>query len=154
VYKGGVRLQACAAFVVVGLIATGCGSDVDVELVWGGPPKPGPGGVASADGFAGFQDEVDEDWERSPALAAGVFLRLDERTAGRTTIDAKAGPEGLGPQMVVVTLDGLADDSVRAERWTLAFEEADGVYTLTAALREVRCQRDRGHQEFSAEDCV
>ena len=153
-YKGGVRLVTCAAFVVVGLIATGCGNDVDVELVWGGPPDPGPGGVVSVEGFAGFQNEVDEDWERSPAMAAGEFLRLDERTAVRTTIDAKAGPEGLGPQTVVVTLDGLADDSVRAERWTLGFQEADGVYTLTAALREVRCQRDRGHQEFSADDCV
>jgi hypothetical protein len=153
-YKGGVRHVACAAFVVAGLITAGCGSDVDVELVWGGPPEPEPGGVVSVEGFAGFQGQADESWERSAAMAGAVFIRLDERTAVRTTIDAKAGPEGLGPQIVVVTLDGLADDSVRAERWTLSFEEADGVYTLTAALREIRCQRDRGHQDFSGEDCA
>jgi hypothetical protein len=153
-YKGGVRLLACAAFALVGLVLAGCGNDVDVELVWGGPPEPGQGGVVSADGFAGFQREVDEEWERSPAMAAGVFLRLDERTAVRTTIDAKAGPEGQGPQVVVVTLDGLADDSVRAERWMLSFNEAAGVYALTAALREIRCQPGRGHQEFSPETCV
>ena len=41
----------------------GCGSDVDVELVWGGPPDAAPGGAVSADGFAGFQNEVDEEWE-------------------------------------------------------------------------------------------
>lgn len=144
----------CAAFVVAGLIAAGCGSDVDVELVWGGPPGAAAGGAVSAEGFADFQQQVDEGWERSPAMAAGVFLRLDERKAARITIDAEAGPEGGGDQIVVVTLDGLADDSVRAERWTLGFEEADGVYTLTAALRDVRCQPGRGHQEFSAEDCV
>jgi hypothetical protein len=149
-----VRLLACAAFALVGLVLAGCGNDVDVELVWGGPPEPRPGGVVSAEGFAGFQREVDEEWERSPAMAAGVFLRLDERTATRTTIDAKAGPEGQGPQTVVVTLDGLGDDSVRAERWTLGFTEADGVYTLTAALREQRCQPGRGHQDFSAADCL
>ena len=149
-----MRFATYAALGLALLAVAGCGNDVDVELVWGGPPEPRPGGVVSADGFAGFQREVDEEWERSPAMAAGVFLRLDERTATRTTIDAKAGPEGQGPQTVVVTLDGLGDDSVRVERWTLGFTEADGVYTLTAALREQRCQPGRGHQDLSAEDCV
>ena len=133
----------------------GCGSDVDVELVWGGPPDAAPGGAVSTQGFSGFQQEVDEDWERSPALAAGVFLRLDERKAQRITIDAKAGPEGGGGQTVVVTLDGIPDDSVRTERWTLGFEEAaDGVYALTGALRELRCREGRGHQDFAGEACV
>jgi hypothetical protein len=149
-----VRFVLYAALGLAVLALAGCGNDADVELVWGGPPEPGAGGVVSADGFAGFQDEVDEEWERSPAMAAGVFLRLDERTATRTTIAAQAGPEGLGPQTVVVTLDGLGDDSVRSERWTLGFTEADGLYTLTAALREQRCQPGRGHQEFSAADCT
>jgi hypothetical protein len=146
-----VRLTACAVFVVLGLIAAGCGPDAEV---WDGPPEPGSGGAVSVDDFAAFQDDVDESWERSPAMAAGEFLRLDERTAVRMTIDAKAGPEGGGPQTVVATLDGLPDDSVQAERWTLAFEEADGVYALKAALREVRCREGRGHQDFSAENCI
>ena len=133
----------------------GCGSDVDVELVWGGPPDAATGGAVSTDGFSGFQQEVDEDWERSPAMAAAVFLRLDERKAVRTTIDAKAGPEGGGGQTVVVTLDGIPDDSVRTERWTLGFEEAgDGVYALTGALRELRCHEGRGHQDFAGEVCL
>ena len=84
-------------------------------------------------------------------MAAAVFLRLDERKAVRTTIDAKAGPEGGGGQTVVVTLDGLADDSVRAERWTLGFEETeDGDYVLTGALRELRCHEGRGHRTSRA----
>jgi hypothetical protein len=154
-YKGAMRGVTRPLLIAVSAAAlVGCGSDVDVELVWGGPPDAAPGGVVSTDGFAGFQQDVDEAWERSPAMAAAVFLRLDERKAVSTTIDAKAGPEGGGDQIVVVTLDGIPDDSVRTERWTLGFEDADGVYTLTAALREVRCQRDRGHQDFSADDCV
>lgn len=148
-------MRACAALALVVVVLAGCGSDVDVELVWGGPPGAAPGGAVSTQGFSGFQQEVDEDWERSPAMAAGVFLRLDERKAQRITIDAKAGPEGGGGQTVVVTLDGIPDDSVRTERWTLGFEEAtDGVYTLTAALRELRCREGRGHQEFAGEACV
>jgi hypothetical protein len=149
-----VSILGYAALVLSVLALAGCGNDVDVELVWGGPPDAGPGGAVSTQGFAGFQQEVDEDWERSPAMAAAIFLRLDERTAVRTTIDAQAGPEGGGGQTVVVTLDGLADDSVRTERWTLGFEEAPGgVYALTGALRELRCHEGRGHQDFAGEAC-
>ena len=151
-YNGAVRL---APLLLVALALAGCGNDVDVELVWGGPPDAAPGGAVSTQGFSGFQQEIDEDWERSPAMAAAVFLRLDERKAVRTTIEAQAGPEGGGGQTVVVTLDGLADDSVRTERWTLGFEEGeDGVYTLTGALRELRCHEGRGHQEFAGEACA
>ena len=132
----------------------GCGSDVEVELVWGGPPDAGVGGVVSTDGFATYQREVDEDWERSAALASGVFLRLDERKAVHTTIDAEAGPEGTGSQTVVVTLDGIPDDSVQAERWRLGFDEEGDGYALTAALREVRCRAGRGHEDFAAELCA
>lgn len=150
-----MRLLACAALAVAGLLLAGCGNDVDVELVWGGPPDAEPGGAVSTQGFSAFQQEVDAEWERSPAMAAGIFLRLDEHTAARTTIDAKAGPEGGGDQIVTVTLDGLADDSVRTERWTLGFEEQeDGVYALTGALREFRCHEGRGHQDFAGEACV
>jgi hypothetical protein len=150
-----VRLVAYAASLLLAAGALGgCGNDVDVELVWGGPPDPDTGGAVSVDGFAGFQDNVDEHWERSPTMAAAEFLRLDERKASRMTIDGKSSAEGMGPQTVMVTLDGLLDDSIRSERWTLAFEPEGETYRLTAALREQRCQPNRGHQEFSAEDCV
>jgi hypothetical protein len=150
-----VRITFCAALALSTLALAGCGDDVVVELVWGGPPAAQPGGAVSTDGFAAFQREVDEDWERSPAMAASMFLRLDERRAARTTIDAKAGPEGGGDQTVVVTLDGLADDSVRTERWTLGFEESeDGSYALTGALRELRCHEGRGHTDFAGEACA
>jgi hypothetical protein len=153
-YKGGVRLLGYAALLLSAATLTACGNDVDVELVWAGPPDPASGGTVSTNGFASYQESVDEHWERSAAMAAAEFLRLDERTAVRTTIDGKASAEGIGPQTVTVTLDGLLDDSVRAERWTLAFDQEGETYRLTNALREQRCQPDRGHQGFSADDCV
>jgi hypothetical protein len=153
-YNGAVRLLIPLAVPLSAIALAGCGSDVQAELVWAGPPDAGTGGVVSTDGFATYQGEVDEDWERSPALAAGVFLRLDERKAVHTTIEAEAGPEGTGSQTVVVTLDGIPDDSVRAERWRLRFTQEGDVYALTAALREVRCRAGRGHEEFSAELCA
>ena len=153
-YNRGVRFVGYTALLLSAVALAGCGNDVDVELVWAGTPDPGSGGIVSTNGFAAYQDNVDEHWERSAAMAAAEFLRLDERTAVRTTIDGRAPAEGQGPQTVTVTLDGLLDDSVRAERWTLAFEQEDETYRLTNALREQRCQPNRGHQEFSADDCV
>jgi hypothetical protein len=143
-----------ALVLVLGALASGCADDGEGDFVWDGPPEAS-GAVVSTDGFFELQRETEEDWERSPAMAAAVFLRLDERTAARTTIDAKAGPEGFGDQTVVVTLDGLGDDSVRTERWTLEFVDAEeGAYMLTAALRELRCHEGRGHQDFAGEACL
>lgn len=148
-----MRLVACAASIVA-LAVAGCGSDTAVEPVWGGPPEPRVGGVVSVDGFASFQGDVDEHWEGSAAMAAGEFLRLDERTATTTTIEGKASAEGAGPETVVVTLDGLLDDSIRAERWTLGFEQEGEGYVLTRALREQRCRPGRGHEGFSPDTCA
>ena len=50
-----MRLLACAALAVASLLLAGCGNDVDVELVWGGPPDAEPGGSVSTQGFSGFQ---------------------------------------------------------------------------------------------------
>jgi hypothetical protein len=150
-----VRVLSYAALGLTALALAGCRGDGDGDRVWDGPPDAGPGGSVPTEGFSGFQQEVDEDWERSPAIAAAIFLRLDERTAVRTTIHANAGAEGGGDQTVIVTLDGLADDSVRTERWTLGFVDAgEGVYELTGALRELRCHEGRGHQDFAGEVCT
>jgi hypothetical protein len=149
-----VRLVASAAFVLtVATALGGCGSSE--EPTWAGPPAPGDYGLVSTREFAAYQNEVDEPWERSAAMAAAEFLRLDQRTAVRTTIDVSASGEGGGPQSGVVTLEGLMDDSVRSERWTLGFEEGpEGTYVLSAATREQRCYPGRGHQDYSAEPCV
>lgn len=153
-YKGGVRLVAYVAPLLAGASLAGCGSSATSAQVWSGPPGPGAGGVVATDGFASFQRMVDEPWERSPAMAAAEFLRLDERTAAGITIHATASGEGTGPQTVVVTLDGLPDDSVRSERWTLGFAERDGVYTLSSATREQRCRAGRGHRGYAPGPCV
>jgi hypothetical protein len=87
-------------------------------------------------------------------MAASEFLRLDQRTAIRTTIAGRSEGEGGGPRGVIVTLDGLLDDSVRAERWLLAFDLVDDSYVLTSAVRTLRCNPGRGHEDFTAEPCL
>ena len=148
-----MRLPACAACLLTILTLAACGENGD-EAVWDGPPDPSADGTVAVDSFDEYTADVEETWEGSAAMAATEFLRLDERTATTTTIEASASGEGEGPQTVVVTLDGLLDDSVRAERWTLEFVQEDDVYRLTEASWAQSCQPDRGHQDFSPEACV
>jgi len=152
--NGGVRALTFAAFLLAALALAGCGGGNGNGATWEGPPDPSADGTVAVDGFNSFMDEVEEHWEGSAAMAAAEFLRLDERTVSRTTIDGTASAEGTGPETVVVTLDGLLDDSVRAERWTLTFEPEAEVYRLTEAAWAQRCQPGRGHQDFTPEPCV
>ena len=160
VYKSAVRLPVrlvgYAAVLLSALALVGCSKDGDDDQTapWAGPPDPAADGTVAVDGFQEYADGVDERWERSPAMAAAEFLRLDEQQATRTTIAGAASPEGTGPETVVVTLDGLQDDSVRAQRWTLTFTPDGDVYELTAAEWAQRCQPGRGHQDFTPEACV
>jgi hypothetical protein len=147
-----VRPLAYAAFSFAVLALAGCGNG-DAPT-WAGPPDPGAGGMVAVEDFAAYQHDVDERWEGSAAMAAAEFLRLDERTAATTTIEGRASAEGAGPETVTVTLDGLLDDSVRAERWALNFEPEGENYVLTNATWAQRCQSGRGHQDFSPELCA
>ena len=146
-----MRYLAYAASFVV-LAAAGCGSDS--EATWGGPPDPAADGTVAVEAFNAYAADVDDAWEGSAAMSAAEFLRLDERSVTRTTIEAEASGEGSGPETVVVTLDGLLDDSVRAERWTLRFVPDGDDYELAHAEWAQRCQPERGHQDFSPELCV
>jgi hypothetical protein len=148
-----VRVLAYAACVLAATALASCGTDTE-KPAWAGPPDPAADGTVSVDDFTAYLDDVDERWEGSAAMAAAEFLRLDMRTATTTTIEGRASAEGTGPETVAVTLDGLLDDSVRAERWTLTFEpEGDG-FRLTSAAWAQRCQTGRGHEDFSPEPCV
>ena len=151
-YKGGVRIRSCAALVLSLAALAGCGGDDDAT--WDGPPDPSADGSVAVAGFVKYAQDVDEAWEASPAASAAEFLRLDEEDASHTTIDEQRTGEGAGPATVVVTLDGLLDDSVRAARWTLSFEQVDSTYRLTSARWAQRCQPERGHQDFTPERCV
>ena len=55
---------------------------------------------------------------------------------------------------VTVTLDRLADDSVRAQRFVLTFTPDDNGWTLRSARVAQRCWPGRGHTTYSPEPCV
>lgn len=144
--------RACA-LLALAVAPAGCsGAD---DRVWDGPPAPLPaGGALPVEAFAAFQDSVDEAWERRPALVAAEFLRLDRATAARATVEEETGGEGGGPASVVVTLDGLLDDSVRAQRFELTLARDGETWRLESASWTQRCQPGRGHRAFSPAPCL
>jgi hypothetical protein len=151
-----VRLAACAALSLTFVALAGCngGNGASDEPAWAGPPDPAEDGTVPVEEFAEYQADVDERWERSAVTVATEFLRLDEADAARLQITRTAVGEGGGPELVEVTLDGVFDDSVRAERWSLRLEPDGEVYALTEAQWAQRCQPGRGHQAFTPEPCV
>ena len=150
-----MRLLACAAVALALVAGAGCnGSGEDAAASWTGPPEPNAAGAVEVDEFVEYQESVEEEWEGSAAMAASEFLHLDQRTASTTTIQDQAGPEGTGPSKVTVVLDGLADDSVRSERWALEFSADAETYVLSKAAWAIRCQPGRGHQDYSPAACT
>lgn len=53
-----------------------------------------------------------------------------------------------------VTLTGLADDSVAAERHRLRLVQRKGKWVVVRDRHEHKCQKGRGHQDFSKKLCV
>ena len=89
-------------------------------------------------------------WTRVADRFAGEFLRIDEREGEGLEVSFEEADDGL-----VVTLDRLSDDSVRAERYALSLErQEDGRLRLVSARRTWRCWDGRGHQDFSTELCI
>lgn len=120
---------------------------------WNGPPTPDEKGNMAVGGFNDYLSEHPK-IAQSPVRATIAFVQLKDPGALTTRIGAKT-PQLENPSKVrvVLTEDGLADDSVRAVRFALEFRRAGGRWKLESARRTQRCQPGRGHQGFSAKPC-
>jgi hypothetical protein len=121
---------------------------------WNGPPPPDESGHIPVGGFNQFLSRH-PDIARSPIRATIEFVRLKDPTAMTTTVRAKASRlENPQEVRVILTEDGLPDDSIRAVRYALEFRRRDRRWELESARRTQRCQPGRGHQGFSPKPCV
>jgi len=112
-------LAVLALAFALGVAACG-GADERPSASWSGPTFPYPAdGALPVDGFRAYQDAVDEEWERDPVALAHEFTQAH---------DAEVSVDGT---RVTVLRDGLEDDSVRAERFTLELAR-DGDVVLIA----------------------
>jgi hypothetical protein len=147
--KPGVAAFLAAA--ALPLVACGCSSNAHAE--WVGPPRPDDSGRLEIGAFNAHLDASGKGV--APVVVATEFLRLDRAHADTTSIVAQASGEGSGPATVTVTLDGLPDDSVQAQRFVLGLSQnGDGDWRLTSAETAQRCRPGRGHQAFSPAPCL
>jgi hypothetical protein len=117
------------------------------------PPQPDESGHMPVDGFNDYLSQNPE-LARSPIRATIEFARLRDPRALTTTVREEA-PVLEQPQTVrvVLTEDGLPDDSIRAIRYVLDYERTGNRWRLESARRLQRCQPGRGHQRFSPAPC-
>ncbi|MEL6814129.1 MAG: hypothetical protein AAFP03_04850 [Cyanobacteria bacterium J06598_3] len=64
------------------------------------------------------------------------------------------GVEAPNQVMITVTKGGALDDSVAGVRDRFDIQLQNGQWQIQRAGRQVRCQAGRGHQNFSAENCL
>lgn len=120
---------------------------------WNGHPPPDDSGAIAVEGFNTFLSNH-PDLARSPIRAATEFVRLKDPQALTTRLIAQASElEDPDDVRVLLTQDGLADDSVRAIRYVLGFQRTGRRWRLESARRLQRCQPGRGHQRFSPRPC-
>jgi len=142
--------------VVVGLLA-GCGGGGEDEKIagWLGPPRATRSGEVEVGSFNRYADDAaDPSFELSALRTALEFLALDNRPARTTSVVLNQPPEGADEAEVTATLDGLLDDSIRAERYLLVLERQNDAWRLRSARWTQRCWEGRGHQDFSTELCL
>lgn len=140
-----------AVSLLAAALAVGCGGDD--ERRW---PGPGPGlGTLPVAPFNDLAEDVDETWERSSALTAAEYVRVDQSTARNVSIAARGGPEDAPEALVEVVLDGLLDDSVRARRYVLELSRnAEREWRVRSAVVTQRCWPGRGQQAFRPTACL
>jgi hypothetical protein len=120
---------------------------------WEGHPDPDESGNIAVGGFNEFVKDHPR-FRRSPVRATIKFVKLKDPGALKTQVSAQANQlEDPATVRVVLTEDGLADDSVQAIRYVLEFRRAGDRWKLESARRTQRCQQGRGHQDFSPELC-
>ena len=140
---------------VVAVVAlAGCGSTSGPKAEWSGPSPAAADGTLAVGDYNDFLAGDGQPFAASPVLAATEFLRLDQIDAGQTTIVSTAPGEVRDEASVLVTLEGLLDDSVRAARYQLELERPSSDWRLRSAKVTHSCQAGRGHAGFSTEPCV
>jgi hypothetical protein len=159
-----LRARRVAAHALALLALSGCGGGDDGDdgeaaerPEWRGPVQEDGGGMPVED-FNRYLAEGAEIGEH-PLAAAAAFVggARGEPVEGEgpqtTFAEEPGGAEG--ERVVVATVDGLLDDSVRSVRYVLRFE-ADGAdaWRLASAEWSQRCHEGRGHQGFSPEPCL
>jgi hypothetical protein len=135
---------------------TTVGSRVALALEgWNDSPDGGPDGTVAVDRFNALLETHQPDWQGSPVDVAVVFSHLTpDATSEHADLATSEVIESSTRERVQVTLTGIGDDSIAAERYGVELVRGDLGWRLQSAQWSQRCQPRRGHQDFTTELCV
>jgi hypothetical protein len=88
-----------------------------------------------------------------PEQIALAAFGMDDPGEGNFTQEVTVVEQTATEAVVTLTQTGLLDDSVAGMRYWLEFTAADNQWELVWAGRQVRCQPNRGSQEWSTDLC-
>lgn len=138
-------------------VARGCSEELPDSSGWSGnaPIDPETGEV-DVEAFNEYLAEAEPPVSTSPCDAARVFARIDAQgdpEQGGATVEVE--PEDSAEATATIVTEGLQDDSIEAQRWTLEFGPAEGDrIELRSGLVEYRCHEGRGQQDFATDLCL
>jgi hypothetical protein len=123
---------------------------------WNGRARIDPAsGEVDVRGFNAYLESAEPPISTSPCDAVHVFAQGVAGDPGSGEVSVEVEPEGSAEATATVLAEGLADDSIEAQRWTLRFEPGEGDRVRVAEARvEYRCRPGRGHRDFSSELCL
>ena len=110
--------------------------------------------------FASFNQELtaakasQEYWTATPILIALKFVGEGMDCRKKTIeVESMSGVEYIDKLRVIITEDGLLDDSIRGIKHIVRMSRKDGNWQITKASRSWCCWNNRGHVDYSSEPC-
>lgn len=95
----------------------------------------------------------DKPWTQSLIQVVLKFVGDNER-ARKRSIEITSLPERFSDAEVVVTREGLMDDSISGVQHRLKLHRTDrGYWQIDSATRAQKCHQDRGHTTYSSTPC-
>lgn len=119
-------------------------------------PETGSGSASMAERAAYSEVPLPPEEQRvgaSPQEIALAAFGLDDPGEGNFTQEVTVDEQTATDAVVTLTQTGLLDDSVEGMQYRLEFVAADNQWEMVWAGRQVRCQLNRGSQEWSTDLC-
>lgn len=87
------------------------------------------------------------------AVGMDLFERFTQESEGRQAESLSIEYPSWETAVTTVTIIGLADDSVNAERFRIEFERNEQEWDMVSVGSQYRCQPGRGHQDWGTDLC-
>lgn len=87
------------------------------------------------------------------AVGMDLFERFTQESEGRSSESLSIEYPSWETAVTTVTIIGLADDSVNAERFRIEFERNEQEWDMVSVGSQYRCQRGRGQQDWGTDLC-